>query len=143
MNHELYELRDHETGQLRQYEHVFALGNVVTGKGNIKASLEHGRQVSEHVLEEFLAWREEDYQRLLSFATQRTEKRIQKITEVLEEKNLLSVEDVRSLIEKVEACQRRVGYQGNYSDWIEAHQPETIADVIAAKGDGKHLIQKK
>lgn len=38
MKDDLYNFQDNETEQLKQYENVFALGNVVTCKGNIKAS---------------------------------------------------------------------------------------------------------
>ena len=133
MKGELYDLADQETGQLKQFNNVFALGNVVTGKGNIRASSEHGKQVASHVLEHFLVWREEDYEKILQFSTQRTKDRVDKITNLLNVKKVLSVNDIRSIIAKVEIYQRNAGYNGNYAEWISKHKLESIEEVIAAQ----------
>jgi Pyridine nucleotide-disulphide oxidoreductase len=131
MKGELYDLSDQETGQLKQFNNVFALGNVVTGKGNIKASSFHGKQVATHVLEQFLAWSEDDYEKVFQFSSQRAKGRVGKITNLLNEKNVLSVDKIKSLIEKVESYQRKVGYNGNYAEWISKHKVESIVDVIS------------
>jgi NADPH-dependent glutamate synthase beta subunit-like oxidoreductase len=133
MNSELYEIRDSDSGQLKQFDQVFALGNVVTGKGNIKASLTHGRQVSDHVMDYFLAWREEDYQVLLDRGARDARLKIDRLSDFLMNKGLLNVEKIRSIIEKIEACQKKVGYNGNYQEWIKKNAVEKIEDVIAAE----------
>ena len=133
MKGELYDLTDQETGQLKQFNNVFALGNVVTGKGNIIASSEHGKQVATHVLEHFLVWREEDYEKIFQFSSERTKERVDKIANMLNEKKVLSVDKIRSIIEKVESYQRNTGYSGNYAAWISKHKLESIVDVIVAQ----------
>jgi NADPH-dependent glutamate synthase beta subunit-like oxidoreductase len=130
MNRELYEICDPDSGQLKQFEHVFALGNVVTGKGNIKSSLTHGRQVSDHVMDYFLAWRAEDYQELLDRGALDAKLKVDKISDFLASKRLLSAEEIRSIFEKIQACQKRVNYRGNYQDWIKKQAVERITDVI-------------
>jgi len=133
MDGELYDLTDQETGQLKQFKNVFALGNVVTGKGNIIASYQHGKQVATHVLEHFLVWREEDYEKLLQFSEQRTKERVDIIANMLGEKKVLSVDKIRSINEKIKSYQRKVGYNGNYAEWIAKHKLESIEDAIAAQ----------
>ncbi|MCG8605294.1 hypothetical protein MJD09_09880, partial [bacterium] len=130
MQGELYALADQETGQLNKFKNVFALGNVVTGQGNIKASLVHGKQVASHVLDQFLAWREEDYQKILDFSSQRTEQKVESIARFLSEKKLLSLIQIQSLVERVQSHQQRVGYNGDYAAWIQDHRIENIAEVI-------------
>lgn len=130
---ELYDIRDPNTGQLEQFDHVFALGNVVTGKGNIKASYEHGKQVANHVLDDFLAWRESDYEKLIQVSSENTRSQVDKIAKMLTESNLLSAERVGAIVEKIESCQQRVGYSGSYADWIAEHRLESIDEVIAAQ----------
>jgi ferredoxin--NADP+ reductase len=49
-----YKFKDPETGQYAALPAVFATGNVVTGQGNIKASLDHGKQVATHLVEQYL-----------------------------------------------------------------------------------------
>lgn len=119
MTGELYDIEDPDTGKLKHFDKVFALGNVVTGKGNIRASLAHGNQVSAHVMESFLAWREEDYQQLLDSGARTARKKVDKISEILNQKALLSVEQIESLIQKVKQLQQKVHYNGNYDDWIK------------------------
>ncbi|MFQ5772383.1 MAG: hypothetical protein ACE5HX_17740 [bacterium] len=121
MRGELYEIADSESGRMHQYHNVFALGNVVTGRGNIKASLTHGRQVSDHVMDYFLAWRAEDYQELLDRGAKDAQLKINKIAEILSTKNVLGVEKIRSIIRKINACQKRVNYNGDYQEWIKIH----------------------
>jgi len=133
MEDELYDLTDQETGQLKKFNNVFALGNVVTGKGNIRASYLHGKQVAIHVLENFLVWREEDYEKILQFSEQRTKEKVDKIANLFNEKKVLSVDKIRSIMEKVEGYQRNVGYNGNYAEWIAKHKLESIEDAIASQ----------
>ena len=133
MENELYDLTDQETGQLKQFNNVFALGNVVTGKGNIRASSVHGKQVATHLLEHFLVWREEDYEKILQFSEQRTKERVDKIANIFNEKKVLSADKIRSIMEKVESYQRNVGYNGNYAEWIAKHKLESIEDAIASQ----------
>jgi ferredoxin--NADP+ reductase len=49
-----YKFKDPETGEYSALPAVFATGNVVTGQGNIKASLDHGKQVAQHLVEQYL-----------------------------------------------------------------------------------------
>ncbi|MFI5341579.1 MAG: hypothetical protein ACHQ7N_17290 [Candidatus Methylomirabilales bacterium] len=51
MRGETYRIKDPRTGEVEGLDGVFAVGNAVTGKGNILASLKHGRVVSQHMLE--------------------------------------------------------------------------------------------
>ncbi len=133
MKGELYDLTDQETGQLKQFNNVFALGNVVTGKGNIKASYEHGKRVATHVLDNFLVLKEEDYEKILQFSEQRTKERVDKIAKILNEKKVLSVDKIRSIIEKVKGYQQNTGYNGSYEEWIAKNKLESIEDAIAAQ----------
>lgn len=133
MKDELYDLCDSETGQLKQYDNVFALGNVVTGKGNIRASFLHGKKVAFHLMDNFLAWKEEDYEKIFEISSQRAEERVGKIAEILKEKNLLRVEQIQTILNKVSLLQKKVGYNGSYADWISKHKLESIEDVIVAQ----------
>ncbi len=54
MRGELYDFADWDTGAVTGMEGVFGLGNVLTGKGNIKASRRNAAEVTEGVLETFL-----------------------------------------------------------------------------------------
>jgi hypothetical protein len=51
---ELYEFSDRALGRIAGYDSVFAVGNVVTGKGNILASRKHSIEVTTQVIEQFI-----------------------------------------------------------------------------------------
>ena len=96
---QLFRIPDSETGKLEGFDNVFALGNAVTGTGNIRASRLHARAVAEWELDNFL-------QSLASVSQSSSEEtRLEKILELASE------------------LQARAGYDGDYDRWIERHRP--------------------
>lgn len=93
MRGELYRIKDESTGEVEGLPGVFALGNAVTGKGNIQISLKHGRQVGVHVCE------------------------------YLRGQPALTPSKVAEIEAKVKALQQRVGYPGSYREWIAKVPP--------------------
>jgi len=133
MEGELYKIRNKETGQFEAFEHVFGLGNVVTGRGNIKASFDHGRQVADFLMEDFLAWREEDYQELLRRGSAIAGARAEHIADYLTTKKLLSVKQIEKIHERIQRAQQQAGYDGDYRKWIAQHKPARYEDLIGWK----------
>jgi len=86
-----YRIEDPATGAYGPLPHVFAVGNVVTGRGNIKASTTHAEQVAHHLVTRYLA-----------------EARVPE----------LSPAELDSLLARTRARQTAVGYQGSYRTWI-------------------------
>jgi ferredoxin--NADP+ reductase len=120
-DNELYKISDVTTGQVEGFGNVFAIGNVVTGKGNIKASSNHGKQVAEYLSENFLAQNDGDYEQVIQFAENRSVKRVRKITENLDTKSYPSIEMNRDTLVKIGYRQKQVGYKNDYSAWIKSH----------------------
>ena len=85
---ELYRIKDEDSGEVEGLPGVFALGNAVTGKGNILVSLKHGRLVAKHVLKH------------------------------LQGQPALPRDKIAAIEAKVKALQEKVGYSGNYREWI-------------------------
>lgn len=90
----LYSIEDYETGKISGLEKVYAMGNAVTGRGNIKASRKHGRQVVRHLIEAVLSRQEP-----LSGA---------------------KINEIRSIVRE---WQKKSGYNGNYPEWAAGHKP--------------------
>jgi NADPH-dependent glutamate synthase beta subunit-like oxidoreductase len=88
MKGELYRIKDENTGEVEGLPGVFALGNAVTGKGNIQVSFKHGRLVGLHVC---------DY---------------------LRGRPALPPTNVAAIEAKVKSLQEKVGYSGDYKEWI-------------------------
>ncbi|MEJ2542438.1 MAG: FAD-dependent oxidoreductase [Calditrichaceae bacterium] len=130
---EIYDVEDTETGKIRGYDNVFALGNAVTGRGNIRQSQAHGRQVSENIVDQYLAWQEEDYEEIFDSASDRVDSRVVSIGERLKEVTPLSVNKMKAIHRQVKEMQNKVGYEGNYTKWIADHLPPRLEKIIGYK----------
>jgi hypothetical protein len=129
MHGDYYTFKDRETGEYAQLPGVFAIGNVITGQGNIRASFVHGQSVSHHVVESYLgvgdsreispSGRFISVDRVAALATTQIEARIRK-----QEK--LSPAAVDQILGRVRALQERVGYTGDYKGWIAQHTPPDL-----------------
>ncbi len=102
---ELFRIPDPNTGKLEGYDNVFALGNSVTGTGNIRASRLHARMVTEWILDSFLLRPENVSQ------TSNDEAQVERI------------------LERASELQTRAGYDGDYDRWIERHQPVRLESM--------------
>jgi hypothetical protein len=128
-----FEVVDNDTGQLEGYENVFALGNAVTGRGNIKESQQHGRQVSLQVMEEYFAWQMEDYEELFDQAATDADQKAERIGIHLESQKTLSASQIETILERVHSLQAKNGYDGNYDRWISKHLPKRVEDLFPSE----------
>ena len=128
---ELFRVEDPETGKVEGYRNVFAVGNAVTGKGNIRESELHARKVSRWVMDNFLQWTEEDYQRFKELGGESGETPGPELQQFIQEKGLLSVEQIEAINQKIKALQERAGYDGDYWQWREKHLPVRLEQLIA------------
>ncbi len=130
---EIYEVENTNSGKLKAFENVYALGNAVTGRGNIRQSQLHSRQVTENIRDEFLAYTDEDYREIFDSAAARVDNRVQFISERIKEMKMLSGERVAALINKVKIMQAKAGYDGDYKKWIKSHLPVRLEDMLEEK----------
>ena len=114
---EVFKILNEETGSLEGFQNVFALGNAVTGRGNIKESSKHGKKVAQWVIDNYFKWSEADYRQLMELANSNGEK----LESFAKEKNLLSIDQIHKLLVKIQEAQKKVGYDGNYEKWREEH----------------------
>ncbi len=105
---ELFRIPDSNTGKLEGYDNVFALGNAVTGTGNIRASRLHARKVSEWILDSFLECPEDT------------------------SRDPDGEAHVKGILERASELQTRVGYDGDYAKWIERHRPIRLESMESA-----------
>ncbi len=108
-------------------------GNAVTGRGNIKESQLHGRQVSEKVMDEYLAWQEQDYQEIFERAERNSQAKIDQIQRKLARKSLLTTEQIQAIHNRIKNLQQKVGYDGDYESWIKKYLPPRVENMIVDK----------
>lgn len=113
----LYQYVDPELGRLPGHDHVFSVGNVVTGKGNIIASRRHASAVTGHVLDDYLGVPSNGS----ATAAQ------QRLAEQVAAKPPLSPAAVERLLARVRARQEAVGYTVPYREWLARVTPPDLA----------------
>ncbi len=101
---------------------VFAAGNVLTGKGNIKDSLESGTEIGTRLAEAYLGLSGEA-PKLAQGARLQADAQGQNISAAISARPKLAPEVVESVMRRVHERQRAVGYEGNYRAWIAKVTP--------------------
>lgn len=120
-----YRYKDWDTGEYEPVPGVFGVGNVVTGKGNIKASLEHGKLVAAHLLEKYLGVGEageRDISAGFAAAAAKGAAQAQAVQAHLARVAPLPPGKVEALLQQARARQAQVGYK-DYASWIASVTP--------------------
>ena len=95
-----FKISDSKSCRLDGHENVFMLGNAVTGRGNIKESLDHGRQISIEVMDNELHWQEEDYQNWLRGTEDGISEQVNEIADHIERQKFMPDEVIQSILKK-------------------------------------------
>ena len=104
---------------------VYAAGNVLTGKGNIKDSLESGTFVGIHVAESYLGLNG-DEPPLAEGARKEAREQGEQIASSMSSRPGLAPEQVAEVMRLVRERQRAVGYEGDYRAWIARVTPPDL-----------------
>ncbi len=104
---------------------VFAAGNVLTGKGNIKDSLESGTEIGTRVAEAYLGLSDEEL-KIAEGARRDAAASGEKIAGALSSRPKIAPEQVARLLGHVRKRQLAVGYEGNYRAWIAKVTPADL-----------------
>ena len=104
---------------------VFAAGNVLTGKGNIKDSLDSGTEIGTHVAEAYLGLSNEEL-KIAEAARKEAAASGEKIADAVSMRQKIASEGVAILLDRVRKHQRAAGYEGNYRAWIAKVTPPDL-----------------
>ena len=106
---------------------IYAAGNVLTGKGNIKDSLVSGTQIGTHIAETYLGLKPEGPGvPLTDAARERAHQEGLRMAASIEARELLSSEKVANILARVRERQRAIGYEGGYRGWIKKVTPADL-----------------
>ena len=121
MRGELYGFASWDTGELDRSRGVFGLGNVLTGKGNIKDSRKNARDITGRILDHELGLSGAGATSEAVHAEARGE------AEAVVAEALARPALDEAAVERVRAWVRRrweaVGYGGDYAAWMDRHRP--------------------
>jgi len=125
-----FKISNMETCKIEGFDNVFAVGNAVTGQGNIKESMKHGIELSNRLMDDFFNWKEEDFEEYLRLTESNLEGQVEAISEKFSDKSLLSVDKINEIDDRIKDMQEKVGYDGNYQAWIDKHLPVRLEKML-------------
>ncbi len=124
---EVYDYQDFASGLLWDGPtRVYAAGNVLTGKGNIKDSLDSGTEIGVHVAERYLGLSQDERPALADIAREAAHQAGEEIAASIEGRPKLPPEAVARILKRVREYQSRVGYEGDYPAWIDKITPPDL-----------------
>ena len=99
------------------YEHVFALGNAVTGRGNIKESRDHGRESANRIIENHLDSKLAQFETDLRILESKVDRQVDEISKSIGKSKSISSEAMQEINNKITKLQKTVGYDEDYFKW--------------------------
>jgi NADPH-dependent glutamate synthase beta subunit-like oxidoreductase len=121
----LYEFDSLERGALRGVDGVFGLGNVLTGKGNIRNSRINASEVAERIIESLLGVpdRPDSVDDMSDALHGDFSARAEPVVDRVLAGAKLPREQVALILERVKSRWDEVGYEGDYRAWVEKRPP--------------------
>jgi ferredoxin--NADP+ reductase len=127
MKGESYVYKSWDTGEYGEIPGVFGIGNVVTGKGNIRDSFDHGEFVANHLVENYLGIGESrDVGAVTAPAAQAGMANAAEVASHIAAKPPLPVDRGRAIMDRVRTRQRQVGFEADYKTWIARVTPSDL-----------------
>jgi ferredoxin--NADP+ reductase len=118
---ELYDYADWTTGALRGMRGVYGLGNVLTGKGNIKDSRDNAREVSQRTIEGYLGIGSMPPEHVMDETHLQRRAAAERVIDDAMRVTPATPAQIRMVVERVQGRWREVGYDGDYKAWLAAH----------------------
>ncbi len=129
MKGEYYTFKGDVLPQYADSDHVFGVGNVVSGQGNIRVSLVHSQAVTTKIVENYIGIGGDgtaDLSGWYAAAEARGAAQATALEERIETLPGLSTEQVAAIEERIRALQHRVGYTADYDTWIARETPPDL-----------------
>lgn len=115
---ELYAMADESTGEVEDLQGVFAMGNAVTGRGNIAESLKHGRKVSQEMIDKYLLGEASGYEESWAQVAAEAQQKAAALAGRVAATRPLAADRVGTILQVVRTWQARAGYSGDYKTWV-------------------------
>ena len=132
MQGQVYKICSKDCCRLEGFDNVFALGNAVTGRGNIRDSHRHGREVAQVMAERYLH-EPVKYQASFRNAEGVVTKSIDRIGRHLEGFAAPTEAQRRYIDEQLRRLQEKAGYDGDYQKWIARYRPVRLEESTDEK----------
>lgn len=128
MKGEYYTFNGEDLPRYSGCEHVFGVGNVVTGQGNIRVSLLHSQSVTNHLIENYIGIGDGkgDLSALYDAAEAQAAKQAAAVEQTVRSAPALSPEKLADIKKRVRKLQEKAGYTSDYDSWIAKVTPPDL-----------------
>jgi NADPH-dependent glutamate synthase beta subunit-like oxidoreductase len=113
------------------YDNVFAVGNAVTGRGNIQESKQHGKQITEKIIDLHLT--DDAFEEWLTNLNESIKSKVsEQITSIIDEISSKQVQPddiIQNILDKTKTLNDIHNYT-TYPEWIERHRPVRLEELI-------------
>jgi NADPH-dependent glutamate synthase beta subunit-like oxidoreductase len=133
MEWQTFKVNQEELCRIEGYDNVFALGNAVTGRGNILESLKHGRALSNAIADRYFD-QEVRFSTLLRTKETAIAQQIEGISTLIRQLPEIDRKKYAAIQKRVVALQHRAAYKGNFMEWVGQHLPLRLEALL-----GEHL----
>src|SRR5882762_8315637 len=132
MKGEYYDFNDEVLPRYAGSGHVFGVGNVVTGQGNIRSSLSHSQAVTSKLIESYIGVADGGAAsaRFYAGAEARGAAQAQAVRDRVQVMPGSSSLEIAALEQRIRVLQERVGYTGDYDSWIAGVTPAVTAGHV-------------
>jgi ferredoxin--NADP+ reductase len=128
MKGEYYTFSDDDLPRYADARHIFGVGNVVTGQGNIRVSLIHSQKVTKQLIDEHMSddTERESGTKLSASAESSAAARARAVEHSLHTLPALSPDQIAALERRIRSRQEHVGYTSDYDSWIAKVTPPDL-----------------
>ncbi|MBI9042072.1 FAD-dependent oxidoreductase [Lutibacter sp.] len=131
-------MRDEADYQVFGFDNVFAIGNAVTGRGNIQESKQHGKQMTEIIMDKHLT--EDVFEKWLTNHNNQIKNKVQKqlnsIIEQIKAQEVKPEEITQEILNKTTEIHKKIKFT-SYKDWILLNTPARLEDISKNKDNCK------
>lgn len=119
------------------FSNVFAIGNAVTGKGNIQDSKSHGSSMTNKIIDEHLQsddLLEEWLQNINTNLKNKVNEQIDVIDQAIQAQKIMPDHLIENILNRTKELQQKTGFT-TYKEWIALKTPIRLEDMLAKKVD--------
>jgi len=113
------------------YDNVFAVGNAVTGRGNIQESKQHGKQITKKIIDLHLT--DDAFEEWLTNLNESIKSKVsEQITSIIDEISSKEVQPddiIQNILDKTKSLNSLHNYT-TYQDWVDRHRPIRLEELI-------------
>lgn len=124
-------MRDEADYHVFGYDNVFAVGNAVTGKGNILESKKHGKQMTKLIMDKHLT--EDAFEKWLINHNNNIKNEInEQLNSIVQEISELGIQPesiIQGILDRTDKIHKNYNYS-SYLDWVNKNIPERLEDIL-------------